>query len=493
MTLPQIPYADALLYALLASLLGAALMRLADLRRAYAQRTRELHALQQVQRTERQLHAQHVEVLELQQRHDDQLRNILESQQSALSRTTKATLNMLADIDAARVAADSANRAKSEFLATMSHEIRTPLYGILASARELLLTPQQAEQRMLTETLITSGDALLRIINDILDISKIEAGRMELESVSTDLPTLCDGIAQLISPAAKARGLRFRTSHAQSLPRSVYTDPGRLRQVITNLLNNAVKFTTEGEVAFESRTEPGPEPDKTLVHFTVRDTGIGIAPEALPRLFDKFTQADSSTTRHYGGTGLGLAISKQLAELLGGTLTAESTPGKGSAFTVSLMLTHAVQRLSVKPSTKPASPTPRLPKGVRVLLVDDNQINLRLGNRLLTRMGCEVVQAENGLQAIDAAVQSHFDVILMDCQMPEMDGFEATRQLRQQAYTLPIVAMTANAMQGDRERCLEAGMNDYLSKPVDPSKLQAVIARLLRQQPPSQSPHPTAQ
>ncbi len=506
-----------------------------------------------------------------------------------------------AELERARAAAEQANRSKSDFLANMSHEIRTPINGVIGMTHVLLDTPLADSQRECVEIVRSSGEALLALVNDILDFSKIEAGKMDFECIEMDVRSVVDDALGSVALAALGKDLEIAADVASSVPATVRGDPGRLRQCLINLLSNAVKFTDHGHVAIEveplASTAAGVE-----LRFTVTDTGIGIPPERLDRLFREFSQVDSSTTRHYGGSGLGLSIVKRLAGMMGGTVGVASTPDAGSRFWFTAVLAaapaaaaterhafaarvllldgHAVAaralarqleelgctvesaadeaafmaaldsgppreiamvdvRLLTGPLSdalgrtraRPAAPrlvllaplglaaappagfdamlskpvrrqqllsclsgvaaatvvvpaatrAARRPTGSRVLLVEDNAVNRRVAEHQLRKLGCVVSIACNGVEGVAAALGEPFDLVLMDCQMPLLDGFDATRQIRLQtpagAARVPIVALTANALSGDREACLAAGMDDYLSKPLEPAALAACIER----------------
>jgi len=398
----------------------------------------------------------------------------------------------------AKELAEQANRSKGEFLANMSHEIRTPMNAIIGMTQLALETGSFEERRDFIAKASRSAQSLLGIINDILDFSKIEAGKLELESVPMSVPELVAGLADVFASTAQDKRLRLRFDVAPTLPPGLSGDPLRLRQVLQNLISNALKFTHTGEVAV--RVEQLSEMKGAVrCRFSVRDTGIGIAPEQLPRLFQSFFQTDSSVTRKYGGTGLGLAISKRLVELMGGTIGVHSVPGQGSTFWFELPL---VRRATAEPdSESSAQSPPRHLRGRRILLVEDNRINQEVALHMLRRVGLQVDVAAHGGEALERLAQSTYDAILMDCQMPVMDGYETTRRIRALPgfAQLPIIAMTANALRGDRERSLEAGMNEHLSKPINLQQLYQTLGRWLPQPPrdeagprPPSGTHPAA-
>ena len=368
-----------------------------------------------------------------------------------------------------------ADRAKSEFLANISHEVRTPMNGILGMAALLLRSDLSPEHREQVEIIESSAEGLMQLLDHVLDISKIEAGKMSLSLQDFSLGETIRGVAGLLLPRAAAKGIELRLWLSDELPDRLRGDPLRLRQVLFNLVGNAIKFTHRGSVELRAeKVEPGAE--DLRIRFTVRDTGIGISPEFLPQLFSPFTQEDASITRKFGGTGLGLAISRRLVELMGGTTEVESVVGVGSTFSITVPFALA---------DSPAEETIAVPveaelacrQGYRILVVDDDGMNRLVALRTLEVLGFRSDAVGNGLEALEALERKHYDLVLMDCQMPKLDGYEATRRLRRRetGAQVPVVAMTAHTRTEDREECLAAGMNDHIAKPVSVTKLATTL------------------
>jgi PAS domain S-box-containing protein len=384
-----------------------------------------------------------------------------------------------AELKLAKDAADAANRAKTDFLANMSHEIRTPLNGVIGLTRFLLEENLSASQRQHAELIDGSAQSLLILINDFLDFSKIEAGELTVEKVAFDLHGLLEEVSSPHALRAAEKGLNFGLDIEASVPAWVNSDPTRIRQIVNNLLGNALKFTAKGQVALAVSTSPA-DAGGLLLRIAVTDTGIGISKETQEKLFTRFSQADSSTSRQYGGTGLGLAIVRQLSELLGGRVELQSVPQEGSTFLVYLPVTAAEARAreTVTPSVVTRT------SSARILLVEDNPTNQVVALGVLRRLGfAEVTVASNGREAVEMALSRPFGAILMDCHMPEVDGYKATQLLRAGGCSVPIIAMTANAMKGDREKCLAAGMNDYLTKPIEKQALATALDAWLSRSP----------
>ena len=387
--------------------------------------------------------------------------------------------------------AEAATRAKSEFLANMSHELRTPMTAILGYTELLLedgdLAEAPARRVEALRTLKRNGQHLMRILADILDLSKIEAGKIEVEKIPTSPCQVVGDIESVMGSGAEEKGVSFEVEYVGKIPASTQTDPTRLRQILMNLVGNAIKFTQRGSVRVKVELLDG-EAENATLRFAVSDTGPGLSPDAQERIFNSFSQADASTTREFGGTGLGLAISRQLAQLLGGDIEVESVEGQGSTFTLTIavgsmkgvLMLDDPERQGIEPFFFPGDGGSTLAfiDGVReigpraqILLVEDGDDNRKLIELTLRKSGFDVSHAENGEEGVQVALAARdlgepFDLILMDMQMPVMDGYEATRQLRAAGFESPIVALTAHAMKGDRERCLTAGCDDFATKPI---------------------------
>jgi len=391
------------------------------------------------------------------------------------------------------VEAQAASKAKSEFLAAMSHEIRTPMNGVIGFTNLFLDSNLDETQRDYANTIKSSGESLLVIINDILDFSKIEAGKFFLDSTPFDMSATCSEVVELLSEQANAKNLELKLFYEPDARKHLVGNPGRTKQVLINLLSNAIKFTESGFIHVRvEKSAVDNHPDGLKISVT--DTGIGIPSDKQNLLFEKFSQTDASTTRKYGGTGLGLAICKELVSLMNGKIGFKSKEGNGSVFWFSLPAWEFASDLS-KSATEPnrlaqegagkfdLDQMEPLPTGFSVLLVEDITVNQKLAAKILSRMGCHVDLAINGKEAVSMARKQTYDIIFMDCQMPEMDGYEATRRIRDfesdnkvpENERVPIIAITANAMRGDREKCLEEGMNDYIAKPIDAGQVGQLI------------------
>lgn len=406
----------------------------------------------------------------------------MESSRESLERYANELSQLLDESTKARQQAQRDAQSKSAFLAMMSHEIRTPLNGIIGMTAVLLDRDLAPPEKDCVETIRKSGEALLAVIDDILDFSKIEAGHLDLECEEFEITEAIDSAIEIVKSEAIRKSNRLVLEIDPGVPRVVRGDLVRLRQILLNLLSNAVKFTNHGKI--ELRTELVSQTlADTELRFTIRDTGIGMTPEQQSTLFKPFTQAHASTTRKFGGTGLGLAICKRLVGMMNGTINAHSVPGVGSEFWFTIKVLPSRHDVPARAQTnKHALHKNAKSTGYRILLVEDNTINQKVAQMMIKDLGHQVDVANNGVEALNALNARKYDLILMDCLMPEMDGFEATRHIRssgQQGMRTPIIAMTANAFAQDREECLAAGMTDYLSKPVRQQELKAKLEQWL--------------
>ena len=428
------------------------------------------------------------DALRLSFKNEDLIKNLtrasrdMERLNQSLTSEIEHVKNIEEELKKARDHAEKMSRTKGEFLANMSHEIRTPMNGVIGTLQLLEDTTLTESQHEYVKVAYKSADALLSILNDILDLSKIEAGKLEFESIPFDLREIVNDVVVLHALKAEQTGIYLRSEIDKGIPERVVGDPTRIRQVLVNLISNAIKFTKKGGVDVRVKLKLKDE-NEVLIRVEIEDTGIGIPSSKHQKLFLAFSQADGSTTRKHGGTGLGLTIVRQLIEMMHGNLGIDSEVDKGSKFWFVIPL--GVAKKENAPLPKSTEPVEKIVLQGRILLVEDNPINQMVAKKMLEKTGLQSELAANGKEALDLLKQGKFDAVLMDCQMPEMDGFEATRMWREHEQTehsghLPIIAMTANVMEGDRDRCIDSGMDDYLGKPVRQNELASVLQKWIK-------------